>query len=72
MAGKGIKKSAALASKANGRAKSSAASSLAQAPIRRSDRTEASRSRRTHPSADELGLRAWKATYKNSRKNGEA
>lgn len=51
--------------------KTTAASALAQAPVRRSERTEASRSRRTL-SADELALRAWKTTYKNSRRHGDA
>lgn len=44
-----------------------AGSSLAQAPMPRGDRSESSRSRRAEPSADELGLRAWKTTYKNSK-----
>ena len=48
-------------------ARSSAASALTQAPLDRSDRNESSRSRRTPPSADELALRAWEKTYKNSK-----
>ena len=67
------KKSDGSASKVNGRnVKTTAASALTQATLPRSERTERSRSRRTTSSADELGLRAWKTTYKNSHNNGEA
>lgn len=48
-------------------ARPSAASALTQAPVRRSDRNEPSRSRGSRPSADELGLRAWRTTYRNSK-----
>lgn len=66
------RKTTAKSSRAGGRAnghnpKTSAASALAQAPVKRSERNEASRSRRARPSADELGLRAWRTTYKNSK-----
>lgn len=66
------KKNNGSASKVSGRnGRTSAASALTQATISRSARTEKSRSRRT-TAADELGLRAWKTTYKNSHDNGEA
>lgn len=61
-------KSSRVVGRSNGRhAKTSAASALAQAPVKRSERNESSRSRRAQPSADELGLRAWETTYKNSK-----
>ncbi len=67
------KRASSSAFKSSGRCmKSSAASALTQAPIPRSERSERTRSRRAQPSADELGMRAWKTTYKNSRNNGEA
>ena len=62
------KSSSAALGRSNGRhAKTSAASAIAQAPIERSDRSEAARSRRAQPSADELALRAWATTYKNGK-----
>ena len=62
------KRSNGSASKISNRTvKTTAASALTQASIPRADRTEKSRSRRTRATADELGLRAWKTTYQNSR-----
>lgn len=63
-------KTAAKASKtltnSNGRhGRAAAGSALTQAPIER--RSETKRSRRAEPTADELGLLAWKTTYKNRR-----
>lgn len=74
MAGrKGSGKGSRVLGRADGRsARTTAASALAQAPVERSQRTEPARSRRTHSPADELALRAWQTTYKNSRKSGEA
>jgi hypothetical protein len=69
MAGKKTNaKSSRVVGRSNGRhPKTSAASALAQAPIKRSERSEVSRSRHAQPSADELGLRAWQTTYRNSK-----
>jgi len=69
MAGrKSTEKSSRVVGRANDRsARTSAASALTQAPLERSQRSEPSRSRRAQPSADELGLRAWQTTYKNSK-----
>ncbi len=51
-------------------AKSAAASALTQSRAARSDRTVQTLIHRPHSSADELGLRAWKTTYRNSRSKG--
>lgn len=70
MAGKKTNtKTSRVVGSTNGRhSKRSAASALAQAPVKRSDRTETSRSRSGQSSsADELGLRAWWTTYRNSK-----
>lgn len=59
---KSASKAVGTLSKSNGRA--AAAGALTQAPIeRRSGRN--ARSRRMEPTADDLGLRAWKTTYEN-------
>jgi hypothetical protein len=42
-----------------------AGSILTQAPVQRAE--NGTRSRRAQPTADELGLRAWKTTYENRR-----
>lgn len=69
MAGKkSTEKSSRTVGRVNRRSgRTSAASALTQAPLERSQRSEPSRSRRTQPSADELGLRAWQTTYRNSK-----
>ena len=53
--------------KANGsHVRKTAASALTQAPAARRSESNG-RARRARPTADELGLRAWKTTYEKSR-----
>jgi hypothetical protein len=69
--GKASKTLSGTARKSAGRhGRTAAGSALTQAPIER--RSESNkRSRGAQPSADELGLRAWKTTYQN-RHEGKA
>jgi hypothetical protein len=72
----GRKTTAKSSSAANGGSnghhpKGVAGSALAQAP-KKTGRGKAEGSRRTQPTADELGRRAWEATYKNRQKSRRA
>lgn len=62
-------RSGALTEKATGgrASKHAAGSALTQAPNHRANGS--GRGARAQPSADELGRRAWEATYKNRRKS---
>lgn len=62
------KASYVLVDKSRGRAsRRVAGSALTQSPSYHTDRS--GRNGRAQPSADELGRRAWEATYKNRHKN---